>query len=183
MIRRLILALLTLLLILAAGLVTALFIFRAPTPAAFEQATANRPVSLPGDAAAHFNVTTEWWYYTGFLNGADGKRYGFELVFFKAFAPPAAKIMSWLPINWVSNPVYVAHFALSDPAARKHVFSEQTNFPQFWNARAGDTLYEVRNGTWRAWGSGGKHYLQATTGNYALWLNLDAAKPPALHGP
>ena len=183
MIRRLTLALLTLLLILAAGLVTALFIFRAPTPTVFELATADRPVSLPRDAAAHFSVATEWWYYTGFLNAADGKRYGFELVFFKAFAPPAAKIMNVLPVNWVSNPVYVAHFALSDLAARKHVFVEQSNFPQFWSANAGDSLYSVSNGMWRAWGSGGRHHLRATVGNYALSLNLDAAKPAALHGP
>ena len=183
MIRRLVLALLTLLLILAAGLLTALFIFRQPTPAGFEQAAAGRPVRLPQDAAAHFNVTTEWWYYTGFVNGADGKRYGFELVFFKAFAPPAAKIMSWLPVNWISNPVYVAHFAVSDLAAGKHAFAEQANLPQFWSASAGEPAYAVSNGGWKAWGSGGRHHLQATMDDYALSLTLDAARPAALHGP
>jgi predicted secreted hydrolase len=183
MIRRLVLALLTLLVILAAGLLTALFIFRQPTPTEFEQATANRPVNLPRDEAAHLNVTTEWWYYTGFLTGADGKRYGFELVFFKAYAPPPAKMASVLPINWISNPVYVAHFAVSDLAARDHVFFEQSNFPQFWSASAKDDRHAVRNGEWGTWGSGGKQYLQATAGSYSLWLNLDSAKPAALHGP
>jgi len=183
MIRRLVLAFLTLLLILAAGLMTALFIFRVPTPATFKQAAADRPVSLPRDEAAHFDVTTEWWYYTGFLNGADGKRYGFELVFFKAFAAPQAKVMGILPINWISNPVYVAHFAVSDLAAREHVQFERSNFPQFWSASAADDQHAVWNGQWGTWGGGGKHYLQATAGNYALWLNLDSAKPVALHGP
>ena len=147
MIRRLILALLTSLLILTAGLVAALFIFRIPAPAEFEQATANQPVSLPRDEAAHFDVTTEWWYYTGFLNDADGKRYGFELVFFKAFAPPQAKIAGVLPINWVSNPVYVAHFAVSDLVGHDHISFEQANFPQFWSASAKDNRHEVWTGT------------------------------------
>jgi predicted secreted hydrolase len=183
MIRRLILAFLTLLLVLAAGLVTALFVFRQPTPTEFERATADRPVTLPRDEAAHLNVTTEWWYYTGFMTGADGKRYGFELVFFKGFVPSQAKIANVLPINWVSNPVYVAHFAVSDLAAGNHVHFEQSNFPQFWSAGAKKDGHAVWNGKWGTWGSGGKHYLQASAWNYALWLNLDAAKPAVLHGP
>jgi len=183
MIRRLVLALLTLVLILAAGLMTALFIFRQPTPAEFEQAAASRPVTLPRDEAAHPSAATEWWYYTGFLSGADGKRYGFELVFFKAFAPAAAQINNILPINWISNPVYVAHFAVSDLAARDHLFFERSNLPQFWSASAKEDRHAVWNGKWGAWGSGGNHHLQATAGRYALWLNLDPVKPAALHGP
>ncbi len=183
MIRRVILALLTLLLTLAAGLMTALFIFRVATPAEFEQAAASRPVTLPRDEAAHLNARNEWWYYTGFLSGEDGRHYGFELVFFKAFAPAAAKINNILPINWVSNPVYVAHFAVSDPAAGSHVFFEQSNLPQFWSASAKEDRHAVWNGKWGASGSGGQHYLQAKAGSYALWLDLDSAKPAALHGP
>ena len=183
MIRRVILALFALSLILAAGLMTALFIFRVATPAEFEQARASRPVTLPRDEAAHFNTRNEWWYYTGFLSGEDGKSYGFELVFFKAFAPTAAKINNILPINWISNPVHVAHFAVSDLATGKHIFFEQSNLPQFWSASAREDRHVVWNGKWMASGGGGKHYLQAKAGSYALWLDLDSAKPATLHGP
>src|ERR1700677_5168297 len=34
----------------------------------------------------HFNhpdFQTEWWYYTGNLRTADGRRFGFELTFFR----------------------------------------------------------------------------------------------------
>jgi predicted secreted hydrolase len=182
MIRRLILILLVLSFFLAAGLVMALFVFRHPTPAEFEQATASTPVSVDRDEAAHFSVATEWWYYTGFLNGTDGQRYGFELVFFKSYIPPQVKIGNVVPISWISNPVYLAHFAVSDQTARDHVFFEQVSFPQFWSANASDNRYAVRNGDWQAWGSGGKHYLQATAGRYSLWLDLDSTKPAALHG-
>ena len=38
--------------------------------------------AAPGRGAAR--RLTEWWYYTGHLYGRGGRRYGFELVFFRA---------------------------------------------------------------------------------------------------
>src|SRR5687767_14298848 len=40
-------------------------------------------VNLPRDLYAHRNAQTEWWYYTGHGETTSGKRFGFELVFFK----------------------------------------------------------------------------------------------------
>ena len=39
------------------------------------------PVVLPRDLAAHGNVQTEWWYYTGHFTTEMGRQFGFELVF------------------------------------------------------------------------------------------------------
>ena len=55
------------LLILAAGLVTAIFIFCHPTPIRFQQATTDEPVRFPRDETARFDAQAEWWYYTGFV--------------------------------------------------------------------------------------------------------------------
>jgi predicted secreted hydrolase len=180
-IRRLVLIVLALLLIVAAGIVTAIFIFRHPTPIAFQQATASQPVRFPRDEAAHFGAGTEWWYYTGFLTGEDDRRYGFELVFFKAYLPPQVRLGSVLPIEWVSNPFYFAHLAVSDLDNGEHAFFEQASFPRFWTAGAAGDRYQVHNGGWRAWGSVGEHHLRAAAGRYALHLDLRSAKPPALH--
>jgi predicted secreted hydrolase len=144
-IRRLILIVLTLLLVMAAGLMTAFFIFRHPTPAEFQEATVDQPVQLPGDEAAHFDAETEWWYYTGFLTGADDLRYGFELVFFKVYLPPEVRL-------WGVLPLYFAHLALSDQATQEHVFFERMNWPGFWEAGAREDRFEVHQGDWRAWG-------------------------------
>jgi len=50
------------------------------------------PVAFPLDEAPHQDLT-EWWYYTGHLNGVDasGKAhtYGFELVFFQTLRATA----------------------------------------------------------------------------------------------
>jgi predicted secreted hydrolase len=182
-IRRLILILLALLVTLAAGLMTAIFIFRHPTPVEFQQATASQPIDFPRDAAAHFDFSTEWWYYTGFLNGEDDRRYGFELVFFKAYLPPQVRLGNVLPLNWSNNPIYFAHFAVSDQAAREHVFFERVSFPRFWDAGARADRFEVWNGDWRAWGREGQYSLRANGGRYRLRLNLASFQPPALHGP
>jgi predicted secreted hydrolase len=182
-IRRFILFILTLLLVLAAGLMTALLIFRQPTPAHFQQAVPSEPISFPRDEAAHSTVRTEWWYYTGFLTGEDQQRYGFELVFFKAFVPPEVQIGGILPLAWVSNPLYFAHFAISDETTQKHLFFERTDFPKFWDASARSDRYEVDNGDWQAWGSLGEHHLRAAEGRYRLRLDLESNKPPAAHGP
>jgi predicted secreted hydrolase len=182
-IRRLSLILLTILLFLAAGLMTAIFIFRHPTPLEFQQATADQPVRFPRDEAAHFQARTDWWYYTGFLTDQEGKRYGFELVFFKSYVPSAIRVANLVPINWVSNPIYFAHFALSDQDAEEHVFFERVSFPRFWTAGARADRYEVWNGGWRAWADGIQHHLRADNGRYRLRLDLETSKAPVLHGP
>jgi predicted secreted hydrolase len=182
-IRRLILILLMILLFLAAGLMTAIFIFRRPTPVEFQPATADQPVHFPRDEAAHFQARTEWWYYTGFLSGQDGQQYGFELVFFKSYVPPAVRVANLLPINWASNPIYFSHFALSDQETQQHVFFEQVSFPQFWEAGARADQYKVWNGDWRAWADGIQHHLRADGGRYRLRLDLETIKAPVLHGP
>ncbi len=182
MIRRFILIVLALVVTLAAASMTAIFIFRHPTPAAFRPATTSQPVSLPEDEAAHFDAQTEWWYYTGFLTGERDRRYDFELVFFKVYVPPEVRVANVLPLKWVNNPIYFAHLAVSDQATREHRFFEQVSFPRFWEAGARKDRFEVWLGNWRAWGGDGQHHLRAAAGPYALRVDLEAAKPAALHG-
>src|SRR4249919_4400547 len=58
------------------------------------------PVVLPRDDGPHDRLT-EWWYYTGHLHAADGARYGFEYVIFRAER-------GRFPTSWVS------HLAITD---------------------------------------------------------------------
>jgi predicted secreted hydrolase len=45
--------------------------------------TEHAGVELPRDLYAHAEAQTEWWYYTGHMRTESGRRFGFELVFFK----------------------------------------------------------------------------------------------------
>jgi hypothetical protein len=61
---------LTLLLNLAAGLMTAIFIFRHPSPVESRRVMAKLPVCRPRGQTANFDETTETWYDTGYPSGA-----------------------------------------------------------------------------------------------------------------
>jgi len=170
-----------LLVALAAGLIVA-FLFRHPTPEPYQQARADLPPSLPRDAGAHFAAQTEWWYYTGQLLGEGGERFGFEVVFFKAYAPPHAKIFGRIPVSWLCNPAYSSHLAVTDLQRGAFSFVEQTNCPFPWAGGARTDRYEVWVRRWWAREEGSHHHLHAEAEGMALDLALAPLKPAAFHG-
>jgi predicted secreted hydrolase len=151
-------------------------------PAVFAQAGPEQPIVLPRDAAAHLDYANEWWYYTGHLERDDGIRYGFELVFFKAYLPPQAR-MGPLPLNWLASPGYVAQFAITEEETGRFTYFERSNVPFCWQGGAQEDSYNVWVGGWWAAGVEGAHHLQAVADEYALVLDLRAARDrPVLHG-
>lgn len=169
--------------VLAFALLTlVVFLFRHPTPDPFQQARADLPPHLPGDAGAHFASQTEWWYYTGELRGEGGERFGFELVFFKAYAPSHALILGRIPVSWLCNPVYSAHLAIVDLGRGTFHYEEIANFPFPWTGGARTDRFEVWIQGWRAVAEGEKHHLRATASTHALELALVSQKLPVFHG-
>ena len=65
---------------------------------------------FPRDHFNHPDFQTEWWYYTGNLRAAEGRRFGFELTFFRQGVNrrPAPRTV------WDVRDVWLAHLALSD---------------------------------------------------------------------
>ncbi len=88
----------------------------------FAIADGSRSVRLPADQGPHPNFQTEWWYYTGNLDAADGRHFGYQLTFFRRALLPQDKVVP-RPSDWGTNQVYMAHFALTDVAANSfHAF-------------------------------------------------------------
>jgi predicted secreted hydrolase len=151
-------------------------------PETFTQASPDRPIFLPRDEAAHMDVANEWWYYTGHLERDDGVRYGFELVFFKLYAPATARLGP-VPLRWLTSPVYLAQFAVTEEETGQFVYFERSNIPFFWQGGAEEDRYTVWVGGWWAAGERGAHHLRAAAGNYALSLDLRAeGDSPVQHG-
>ena len=69
------------------------------------------PVVLPRDDGPHDRLT-EWWYYTGHLRAADGTRYGFEYVIFRAER-------GRFPTSWVS------HLAITDESGDRFLYGQR----------------------------------------------------------
>ena len=50
---------------------------------AWKPAEAGYQYSFPRDHAAHPDNKIEWWYYTGNVKTADGRRFGYQITFFR----------------------------------------------------------------------------------------------------
>ena len=82
----------------------------APTTAPVHAADPT-PIAFPRDDGPHDRLT-EWWYYTGHLHAADGSRFGFEFVVFRAERGA-------FPTSWVS------HLALTDERGKRFLYSQR----------------------------------------------------------
>lgn len=82
----------------------------------FARAMQPRVFHFPADFGPHDRYRSEWWYYTGTLRDSSGRRFGFELTFFRfALAPHKPPGAS----PWISNQIYMADFAITDPKDRR----------------------------------------------------------------
>jgi predicted secreted hydrolase len=144
-----------------------------------------RPVVLPADDAPHDRLT-EWWYYTGHLATADGRRhFGFEYVIFRAERGA-------FPVSWAS------HLAVTDETAGTFSYAQRTEIgPQVEGLQLGPIrfIFEMadRAGgeSWSLRGGGGIDFLNATAGladvgpgtepGFGIDLRAVATKPAALH--
>ncbi|HEV8638190.1 MAG TPA: lipocalin family protein [Chloroflexota bacterium] len=139
-----------------------------PVPRADPTATPTpRPVAFPRDDGPHRDLT-EWWYYTGHLDGAGGGQYGFELVVFQSVRG--------------SGPVgYAAHFAVSDLPRGRFAYDERTSIGSQVDRAGADGGFDLVVGGWRMRGADGRDQLFAQMDGYGIDLALTGEKPPALH--
>ncbi len=135
---------------------------------------------FPRDHAAHPACRTEWWYYTGRL-AAEGRRFGFELTFFRQGLDPA-----WRSSRsaWAPREILLAHFALTDETGRRFRWSERAERAALGIAGADTSRYRVWIDDWSAaLGPDGRtHRLRARAGDFAIALDLEPLRPPVAHG-
>lgn len=119
------------------------------------------PVRLPRDLAAHSGVQTEWWYYTGHAETDTGRRFSFELVFFKRRTD--LDKFSIVPLRLIGNPFFFAHFAVTDhqKAAFRYAHRKSTNGVFDYPASASEKHFYLRLGDWSAREAEGSHILRA----------------------
>lgn len=98
-----------------------------------------RVFEFPKDHGSHEGFRTEWWYLTGHLDGADGRRFGFQVTFFRQAGRDAAS-------GKVSH-LHLAHAALLDAASGRFLHEEKLN-REGWDAFSSDKTLDVRNANW-----------------------------------
>ena len=150
----------------------------APQDAVWESARPGRELVLPRDHASHPGHKLEWWYYTGNLDARDGRRFGYQLTFFRIGVnrQPAS------PSTWALRDLFMTHLAVTDVAGQRFHFVERLNRSGPEWAGASSSTYRVWNDDWEASLDGRRHRLRAAEGAIGLDLTLEESRPPALHG-
>ncbi len=150
-------------------------------PLAFARATTQREFRLPEDHGPHFEFQTEWWYYTGQVAAVDGRRFGFQLTFFRrglSPGPPPATGLS-------TNQIYFAHFAVTDVGEGRHASAERLSRGAAGLAGASGQPFRVFVEDWSAEATrpdGASVRVRARDGGLVLHLELVATKPLVAHG-
>jgi predicted secreted hydrolase len=141
---------------------------------------------VPRDDAPHDRLT-EWWYYTGHLRDAHGRRFGFEFVIFRAER-------GTFPVAWA------AHFAITDEGGHRFVYAQRSEVGAQVDRRTADGLQDGfdfalkgttdatttwalmgANGIDRVIGSFASDQASDNTSTVSLALDLRSTKPAALH--
>jgi predicted secreted hydrolase len=135
---------------------------------------------FPRDHGTHDEYRTEWWYYTGHLQTESGRRYGFELTFFRVgVVPPDSPQQT----NWDLRNLSLAHFAITDINGKRFRYYEKLNRTSPFTALAVAGRLDVFNEAWHATTmTDGAWRISASQGGDAIDLVLRTRKPPAIHG-
>jgi predicted secreted hydrolase len=144
----------------------------------YAQVKPNYHWQFPTDHGAHPKYKTEWWYYVGHLKDTQGKRYGFELAFFRVGLDRGAEN----PSAFTPRDIYFSHFAISDIGARKFWYAEKMNRSGPGLAGASQGRMNLWNENWQIWRDGPGHHLKADDGIYGLDLIVQSPIPAILEG-
>ena len=155
----------------------------APDSSGFARAIDPREWQFPQDFGAHPEFQTEWWYYTGNVDTADGRHFGYQFTLFRrAVLPDAPQSKS----EWRTDQLYMAHFAVSDIAGGQYY--HQQRFSRGGAGLAGaeaEPRYHIWLEDWDVLAldeSATRTTIRADGGDFAVELALEQTKAPALQG-
>ena len=146
----------------------------------FQQALPGYAYQFPRDFYSHDDFRIEWWYYTGNLEGFDGRKFGYQLTFFRVGLEGAEKISNLS--KWKVGQVYFAHMTVTDLKKMKFHFFERINRSGIENAGADSDRLRVWNENWRLTSQGDSHKLEAVDSSTGIHLLLTPVKNLVMHG-
>lgn len=144
----------------------------------FLRADGPRVFSFPADHGPHAGFRNEWWYFTGNLQTAEGRHFGYQLTFFTAAQPAVAAIDS----DWAGNTIWMAHLAVTDVDGGRHQAFERFSRQNPGLAGAVATPFHVWLDDWQVTEVAGGWQLQAAEQGIAIDLLLQPLKAPVLQG-
>ena len=154
-----------------------------PSASRFSSAKPGYVYAFPRDHGSHEQFQTEWWYFTGHLRGPNGRRFGYELTFFRRGIDSPDVWNN--PSEWAMRHLYLAHFALTDEKADQFRFAEKISRAGIGKAGARADVLDVWVDKWQVKALSPDHrqfHLMAKTEEFSINLVVESRKPPVKHG-
>lgn len=145
--------------------------FRVPQP--------GQDLPLPASHGSHPDFKIEWWYLTGHLFAADGRRFGYQATFFRSALKAPGEQSS---AAFGSSHLYLTHMALTDETGRRFLHEDRLS-RDGWDAYARTGTLDVRNGNWtlRALDPAlSRFQLKASVGAEASWDLIFTPEKPVI---
>ncbi len=137
---------------------------------------------FPRDHHSHPEFKTEWWYFTGNLADDSGRRYGYQLTFFRqGIRPPNERTPEMS--RFVTGDLKFAHFTITDVSADRFRFQQKTSRGAYGEAGfdEGNQLAWIDGWTLAMRGDDAFD-LMASMNDVTIHLHLRATKAPVVHG-
>ena len=95
-------------------------------------------IAFPDDHMPHGDYRTEWWYITGNLDAADGRRFGFQATWFRQGMTRAdGQTRTAAASPWIAHDAWMGHVGVSDVS--KQQFHQAHRFARGAAGLAGAT--------------------------------------------
>lgn len=146
----------------------------------FLRAERSRAFRFPEDHLAHPGFRNEWWYLTGNLQDQAGRRYGYQVTFFRiALLPQLLQRAS----RWGGDQLWMAHLALTDVARGEHMAEERILRQGIGLAGIQADPFRLWVGDWALSGAAGFPWkLELPGSRFQLQLELTPLRPVTLQG-
>ena len=135
---------------------------------------------FPRDHGAHPAFKTEWWYFTGNLQDAQNRPYGYQLTLFRQgvqFTPAQPES------RWAVRDFYFGHFTVSDIDQNRFHVAERVSRGALGEAGAAVGHMDVALGPWTIrQGPGEQIHLRAGEPEMAIDFTERPVKPLVLEG-
>ena len=151
----------------------------------FQAALAPYTYHFPRDHGAHDAYRTEWWYFTGHLRTARGRRFGFELTIFRIGLEPRPSAWRRGESRWRAYQLYPAHLAITDEQTHTFVYAQTFARDALGAGYASQSRLHAGANGWTLDGSDAvrpRMHLQGSSNGNGIDLMLHSIKPPAIHG-
>lgn len=137
---------------------------------------------FPRDHHWHDQFKTEWWYFTGNLTNAHGRRFGYELTFFRQGIRPQME-RTEPTSRFVVDDLKFAHFTITDAFRKQFLFHEKVSRGSFGEAGFGAAERLAWIDSWNLkLNADGTFDLTADAADAQVQLHLAPKKPPVVHG-